>query len=368
MSRTYSVKPGRLFIAMVLIPLALAVAYYVFFAADRFVSSAQVVVRQDGGASAAPWSDFSQLFTGSNSASREETLYLREYIVSMEMMELLEERLNWIEQYSGQQKDVFFRLRKDMPREEMLVYYQRMVTAHYDEVTGLLKVQVQAFTPDLAEQMVKVILRESEQFVNELSHSMAREQMRFAVQELEGARAVFTQRQDALLQFQHENKVLDGNDSAKSRADIIHALEAEYSKAQIAATEMLYKLSSNSPQVKQQRQRVDALREQLEIEKQVLVSAPGGVQLNVQASRFQQLRLDAGIAEQIYKTAVTAVDNARIEASKKIRTLVTVVGVNKPHIALYPRRIYNLLTILLALFAVYGITRFVIASIEDHRE
>ncbi|MCU1750291.1 ABC transporter permease [Pseudomonas sp. 6D_7.1_Bac1] len=368
MSSTHKLQDRRLIIAMVLVPFVLAVVYYVFLSADRFVSFAQVVVRQEGRNPEAQLPGLSMLLTGTNPASREETLYLREYIVSMDMMDLLEKRLQWVERYSQQRKDVFFWLSKDAPREDLLAYYQRMVSAHYDETTGLLRVEVQAFTPELAKQMVKVILQASEQFVNEVSHSMAREQMRFAVNELESARNIYTQHQDALLQFQHAHKVLDGKSSADSRAALISAIEAEYSRAQVVTIEMLYKLHPDSPQVKHQQQRVKALREQLDAEKRVLVSAPDGDQLNVQASHFQQLTLDAGIAEQIYKAAVTAVENARVEASKKIRTLVTVVSANTPQIALYPQRVYNVLTILMVLFIVYGITRFVIASIEDHRE
>jgi capsular polysaccharide transport system permease protein len=36
--------------------------------------------------------------------------------------------------------------------------------------------------------------------------------------------------------------------------------------------------------------------------------------------------------------------------------------------ALYPERLYNLATIFLALLLLYGIARFLIASIEDHRD
>jgi capsular polysaccharide transport system permease protein len=368
MSSTGKFKGWRLTIGLIVVPLALTIVYYTFFAMDRFVSSAQVVVRQEGSNPGAQLPGLGILLSGSNSASRQETLYLREYIVSMDMMELLEERLHWIEQYSQQRSDIFFWLSKDTPREDLLKYYQRMVSAHYDETTGLLTVEVQAFSPELAEQLVRTILEASEHFVNEVSHSIAREQMRFAQGELEGAKKNYTQRKEELLRFQNVNKVLDGKSSAQGRATIIETLEGEYSKEQAVVTEMLYKLRPDSPQVKQQKQRVNAIREQLAAEKRLLVSAPDGEQLNVVASRFQQLTLDAGIAQETYKTAVAALDNARIEASKKIRTLVTVISPNTPEMAIYPQRLYNLATILMALLMLYGITRFLIASIEDHRD
>ncbi|MFG0532717.1 ABC transporter permease [Pseudomonas sp. yb_2] len=368
MSSTGKLKGWRLGIGMVVLPMILAAIYYGGFAIDRYVSSAQVVVRQDGGNQGAQVPGLATLLTGNNPASREETLYLREYIVSTDMMLLLEDRLHWVQQYSAQRSDIFFWLDKDADREDLLKYYQRMVSAHYDETTGLLRVEVQAFTPELSEQMLRTILKASEQFVNEVSHSIAREQMKFAKGELETARLNYAQRKTELINFQNINKVLDGGNTAQSRASIIAELEGQYTKEQATLTEMQFKLRADAPQVKQQIQKVNAITQQLAKEKRLLVSSPNGSQLNVVASRFQQLTLDSGIAEESYKTAVAALDNARIEASKKIRTLVTVVSPNTPQLALYPERLYNLATILLGLLMLYGITRFILASIEDHRD
>ncbi len=368
MSSKGKFKGWGLAVAMVALPMALAIIYYAAFAVDRFVSSSQVVVRQDGNNQAAQVPGLATLLTGTNPASREETLYLREYITSMDMMLLLEDRVHWIEQYAAQRSDVFFWLNKDAEREDLLSYYQRMVSAHYDETTGLLRVEVQAFTPELSEKMLRTILQASEHFVNEVSHNIAREQMKFAQSELETARLNYAKRKTQLLTFQNENKVLDGGNSAQSRATIIADLESQYTKEQALLTEMSFKLRADAPQIRQQRQKVEAITQQLAKEKRLLVSSPQGSQLNVVASRFQQLTLDAGIAEESYKMAVSAVDNARIEASKKIRTLVTVVSPNTPQLALYPERWYNLATILLGLLMLYGITRFILASIEDHRD
>lgn len=368
MSSTGKTKGWRLLFALILAPMVLAVVYYTIFAVDRYESSAMVVVRQDGNDSAANLNGLSALLTGASSASREETLYLREYITSYDMMQLLEERLQWKEHYQQQRKDPFFWLMKDAPREDQLKFYLRMVSANFDETTGLLHIRVQALDPQMAKNMVGVILEAGEHFVNEVSHRIAREQMAFAQSELDKAQANYSVRKTALLAFQNTNKVLDGQTNAQSRAGIISGLEAEYSKQQALITELQYRLRADSPQVQQLRLRVNSLRTQLDREKALLVSAPDGVQANVVASLYQQLMLDAGIAEDSYKTATAALDNARIEASKKIRTLVTVTTPNLPDLALYPERLYDLASIFLGLLLLYGITRFIIASIEDHRD
>ncbi|MCX2688517.1 ABC transporter permease [Pseudomonas sp. DCB_AW] len=368
MSNIGKIKGWRLLIAMIALPMMLAIIYYFAFAADRYVSFAQVVVRQDGNNSAAQAPGIATLLTGTNPVSREETLYLREYIASTEMMMLLEDKVHWIEHYSKQRTDIFFWLDNKAEREDLLKYYQRMVTPHFDETTGLLRVEVQAFSPELSELMLRTILQASEHFVNEVSHRIAREQMRFAEGELKNARQSYAARKFELLDFQNINKVLDGGNTAQNRATIIADLEGQYTREQAVLTELSFKLRSDAPQIRQQKQKVEAITQQLAKEKRTLVSSPQGSQLNVIASRYQQLVLDAGIAEDSYKTAVAALDNARIETSKKIRTLVTVVSPNTPQLAVYPERWYNLATILLGLLMLYGITRFVLASIEDHRD
>jgi capsular polysaccharide transport system permease protein len=368
MRMTKKKKGWRLAVLMVALPFLIAVVYFCFFSMDRYVSSSQVVVRQQGDNSGAQMPGLTMLIGSSNPSSREETLYLREYIVSMDMMLLLEEKLHWIEHYAAQRNDPVYWLSKNAPREELLEYYQRMVTSHYDDITGLLKVDVQAFDPDMSNKMLKEILSASERFVNEVSHSIAREQMKFALAELDTAKNLYGKRKNETLQFQNDNKVLDGTINAEGRAEFISKIEEQFSEQQAALTQMLYSLRADSPQVKQQKLKVSALREQMLSERKQLLSSPDGGQLNVVASKYQQLKLDTTIAEENYKAAVGAVEGARIEASKKLKTLVTVVSPNMPEIAIYPRRLYDLLTIFLALLMIYGITRFLIASIEDHRD
>ncbi len=308
------------------------------------------------------------MLSGLNPTSREETLYLREFLTSQDMLNVLQNKLKWSDHYTGKWRDPLYWLFQDAQREDLLEYYRRMVTAHFDEQTGLLSVSVQAFDAEFAEKILKVMLGESERFVNELSHRMAREQMAFAQSELAKAREVYENRREDMLAFQSSNNLLDAEAAAKARAEIIAELEASLTKERTALKGLSATLDSNTPQVRQQRNRIRALEQQLASETQRLVSQKDGDKLNVVASRYRNLTIDAAIAEEAYKFAVSSVESARIEASKKLRSLVTVVSPNLPDKAIYPERIYNLVTLLIALVLFYGIVRFVVATIEDHRD
>ncbi len=362
------VNRKKLFFGVVIVPMVVAIIYYAFFAIDRYVSSAQITVRQANSEIGQQAAGLAIMLAGVNPTSREETLYLREYIVSGDMLEVLKDQLPWVEHYSNQWRDPLYWIADTATQEEQLKFYQRVVTTHYDEQTGLLLVDVQAYSSEFAEQVLKLILSTSERFVNELSHRMAREQMTFAQTELANARRNYEEQRERLIQFQSQNQFLDAERAATDRATVIGELEAELVRERAELRGLRSTLADQSPAVRAKRNRINALEQQLKAESQRLLSPPGGDQLNVIAARYRNLTIDVGIAEEAYKLSVAAVENARIEASKKIRSLVTVVSPNQPDEAIYPRVLYNLITLFIGLMLLYGIARFIIANIEDHRD
>ena len=361
-------KSVRLGLLIIGIPMLLAVVYYSTFALDRYVSIAQVAVRQSGSHDVPQLPGLAVMLGGVNPTSREETLYLREYVISSDMLAALEKKLNWSRHYSEFKRDPVYWINSEATQEERLQFYRRLVSTYFDEQTGLLEVEVQAFEQSFAQETLRAILSESEKFVNELSHRMAREQMKFAQTELASARQAYEERRSEMLLFQSQNQLLDAQATAQARAGVIAELEAQLTRDRASLKAMLATLKSDSPQVLQQRSQIRAIEQQIEIEGKRLVSESGGDRLNVIAAKYRGLTIDAGIAEETYKFAVSAVETARVEASKKIRSLVTVTSPNKPEEALYPRRIYSLITLFIVLILFYGLARFVIATIEDHRD
>ncbi|WP_028356205.1 ABC transporter permease [Bordetella petrii] len=361
-------KKVPLFIYIVALPFFITAAYYALLSIDRYVSVSKVVVRQPHDTQGASIPSLALLMGGTNPTSREETLFLQEFIESIDMMNYLQEHYRWVQAYAAQNSDPLYFINEDLPAEDLLKFYKRIVTTHFDDLTGLLEVEVQAPTPELAAQMLEGLLKESERFVNEISHKMARDQMKFFEVELANARRNYEERKNDLIAFQHVNNILDANAAATSRAEIIASLDALLTTERANLKTLQSTLNSSSPQVRQQRIRIQAIEQQLAAEKKQLVSSAEGDQLNVIASKFQNLMIDAGIAEESYKLAVTALENARIEASKKIRSLVTVVSPNLAQRAIYPDRLYNLATLFVLLLLLYGVARFVIATVEDHRD
>lgn len=358
---------------MVVAPMLLAIMYYGFFAEDRYISTSEVVVHKvgsDSGGAASQMQGLAVLMSGSGLAdsTSAETLYVREFIVSQDMLDILQKKLSWSEHYSGRMRDFWYYLSPTARQEDLLKYYQRMVKARFDESTGLLTVEVQGFDRNFTQQTLSAIISESDRFVNEISRKLAREQVGFAESELDKSRANYDEKRKALLIFQGEHNVLDAQKTAMARNEIIANLQGELTKEEATLIGMRASLSEDSPQIRQQKIRITALKQQISAEDQNLVAKNASNQLNVIASKYHALEVDAKIAEEAYKSSVSSLDAARIEATKKLRSLVVVVNPNMPDAALFPRRLYSLFTTLVVLLLIFGVTNFVVATIKDHRD
>ena len=94
-------------------------------------------------------------------------------------------------------------------QEYFLDYYCSRVSVTIDEHSSALVVQAEAFDPEFAFRPNSAILEEAERFVNEYSHRIARENLRFAEGEFGRAGERLQKAKVDLLAFQNKHKLLD---------------------------------------------------------------------------------------------------------------------------------------------------------------
>lgn len=361
-----ALNPRRLVWVIIVLPLVLAICYYGLFAADRYVSESIITVRETGD-SGTTTSGLALLVTGANPPSRTETLYLIDYIHSMDMLKHLDRTLQLRAAYSVAPFDLFYHLFDWTSQEWFLEYFRSRVEVLLDDRSSLLTVRVEAFDSEFAHVLATEILSQSERFVNEISHRMAREQVAFAERELQKARERYQQAKARLIEFQNRHNLLDPVAQAQATVSLTSQLEAEIARLEADLKNLLTYLKDSAHEVVSMRNKVGTLREQLEIERAKSVSQEGN-RINTLAAEFQTLSIDVGFAEDAYKIALSTVENARIEASRKLKSIVVVESPTLPDIAIYPRRLYNLLTLAIALTLLYGIVRLAIATVRDHQD
>jgi capsular polysaccharide transport system permease protein len=366
MNKLVHLSSRTLKLVLIALPMLLYGLYLALIAADRFVSESVIAVQADNGeASVLPGA--AMLLAGISSGGHQDTLYVREFVHSQDLLLKLERKLKLREHFSRPKADVPYRLSAGESLEDFLRYYRARVQVVYDDRSALLRLRVQGFDPAFAQQLNQAILDESERFVNESSHRVARERLRFSEGELTLAGDRLLKARNDLLAFQNKNKLLDPTLQAQAAGVLTAELEGTRSRLEAELNGLLGFLNEDSYQVKALRSRINALNKQILAERaRATAESQRGTRLSQLAIDFQGLQLQAEFARDAYKLALAAVENARIDATRKIKSLTVVEPPSLPETAEYPLVAYNLATLLAICVLTYAIVRLVLATIREH--
>uniref|UniRef100_A0A7V5XHT0 Capsular biosynthesis protein n=1 Tax=Thermodesulfobacterium geofontis TaxID=1295609 RepID=A0A7V5XHT0_9BACT len=356
-------KNHYLFFLMVVLPLLVLIIYYLFIASDKYVSEAKVTIKQTG----QPQTSFNiPLFGIGTPTSKEDAMYLKEYILSYDMLDYLDKKLNLKKMYQSKDIDFISRLSSDVSHEEFLKYYQKhIVKISYDDMSSILTIQVFAFKPEEAKKIAEAILEQCERYINGISHKIAREQMNFIEQELAYANQKMQNAKNILLKFQNTYKILDPTQEAQASASLIAQLEIQLAGKEAELRNLLTYLNEDSFQVQALKNQINALKEQIEKEKSKMVG--GDSKLNKILAQYLDLKFNVDFSTDVYKATLSAFETTRVDASRKLKNLVIISSPNLPDEALYPKKAYNITFATIILLLLYGITKLVIEVIKERR-
>lgn len=356
-------------IGIIVVPWLLTAIYLVLFAANRYVSESVVVVRAEGAGPSIPTGvDALSALFGTSMGSSEDQFMLEAHILSIDMLRQVDEKLDLRRAYSSPKLDFIFRMDDAASQEEFLKYYRNRVEVLADDTSGLTTIRTQGFAPEIAQAVNEAVVAISERFINESSHRLAREQMSFAEAELANARSRVDEARQRLLSFQAQHGILDPSAQAVANTGLTAELQAMQARYEAELKGLLAYLNDDAPQVQAMQAQIAGIREQLKDEKRRGVTDADGMSLNVMAGKYQELLAELQFVSDAYRGALTALETARIESTRKLKSLVLVESPPLPESAEYPRRLYTLAALLMGLILLYGIGRLIVATIEDHLE
>ncbi len=352
----------KLFFIFVILPLVLLGIYYIFIASDGYVSKSIVTIKATG---EKPPSFSLGFLSFGNPTLREEAYFLKEFILSYDMLEYLDKTTNLKKIYTNPKIDFFSRLSPDATKEEFLEYYRDHIEVLYDEISSILYIKVKAYTPEEAQKINQTILTQCERYLNAISHKIAREQINFIEKELGIANQKNQAAKQKLISFQNTYKILDPTQEAQALSNLIAQLEAQLASKEAELQTLLTYLSENSFQVQNLKEQIKALKNQIEKEKARLVGGSNN-RLNRLALEYLTLKLEAEFYADVYKATLSAYEQTRVEASRKLKNLVIIQAPNLPEEPLYPKKVYNLTLAFILLLMFYGIIVFLIEIIKEH--
>lgn len=356
-------------LVVVLLVIFLGTVYWALLASDRYVSQTHVIVQKTD-LNIAQGLDFGSLLGGiAGGNTHEDQMLLRDYLLSIDMLRKLEEQLGLRQHFSSAAHDPISRMWfEDEPIEGFHRYFRRRVSVDFDDYSGVLIVTAQAFEPEMARSITQLMLDEGERFMNELSHRLASEQVSFLEEQVERLQERVQDTRNRLIQFQNVRELISPKAAVESRIALIAKLEGARADLQTRLATMKAYLVSSNPAVEQINQRLAAIEKQIEQESQGLASVERSETLNRALEEYQQMELEAGFAEEAYKSALIALEKGRVDASRKLKKVSVLQQPTLPEYPEQPRRIYNSLVFILFSFIIAGLIHLMIAVIRDHKD
>lgn len=344
-----------------------ATIYWGFVASDRYISEARIVIeRTDMAAGTAM--DIGTLLSGAAGGSRTDQMLLRSYLLSVDILKKLDEKLDLRSHYSDSSRDPLSRMwKKDMPQEWFHRYYLSRTSVEFDDYSGVLVISVQAYDPKMANDIARTLVQEGERFMNELGHAMARDQVAFLEgQVVEMAQKALDKRRE-LLAFQNQKGILAPQSAAEALQSNIYRLEAQLSDLKARRSAMLGYLSPEAPSIAEIEMQIRGIEKQIQQEQSRLTS-PKERTLNSTVEEYQRLELAAKFAEDVYKSALVALEKGRIEALRTLKKVAVLQAPTLPQYPWEPRRTYNIVVFILSALIIAGIIHLLAAIVRDHQD
>ncbi|AXF60718.1 sugar transporter [Leclercia sp. W6] len=348
----------------VVVCFAIAVLYFGVVASDRYVSRAQLVIKQADQIKMLP-DTLSML--GLGGSNNEDVLLIQDYLNSPDLIAKLDKELGLKAHYQSHKVDYFSRLSDDVSREAFIEYYRSHLTLHFDDISGVLTVEFQAFDPDYGQRVVSLMLKESDRFINRLGHQVALEQLSFVEKEVDRAYQRVQTEKAKVLDFQNSHHLLSPETTSTARQGLVSQIEGELAQQQAQLKQLQSYMKETAPAVISVQARVNALSGQLEQEKARLTGVDKDA-MNEVTARYMDLQTQATLAADLYKSGLISLEQARVEAYRKLKFLLVVSQPTLAEEAEYPRRLYNLTTIGVLLCLLYGLIVMGLATLREHQD
>lgn len=359
------------FFLMVILPMAIVGWYLWFRAVDQYASKLGFSVRTE---EAAPSIDsvLGSMDVGGGSSTTD-TSVLYEFIQSQDMVARIDAALDLrtIWSKADPEVDPYFSYIPPGSIEDLVSYWGRMVKVFLNSGSGLIDVEVRAFTPEDAQRIGERIFDESSNVINELSAIAQEDAIRYSRQELDEAVERLKNARSALTRFRNRTQIVDPTIDTQQQAGLLSGLEQELTKNLIELDILRDTARANDPRIAQGERRVRVIEQRIAEERKKLGLGSDDTE-EVAAfadliGEYESLSVDREFAEQAYLAALAAHDSAQAEARRKSRYIAPHVRPTLAEDPTYPRRLTILLGMGFFLFVVWAIVVLVGYAIKDRR-
>ena len=146
----------------------------------------------------------------------------------------------------------------------------------YDQKSGLIEVQVVAYSPGMARDIAQGILRESQRMINRLNDRARADAMRYAEADLAEAVARLKTAREALTTFRTRTQIVDPEADIQGRMGVVNNLQQQLAQALIAYDILDQNTTQSDPRKLQSAREIEVIRERIARERASFASETGG--------------------------------------------------------------------------------------------
>ncbi len=356
----------RWFLALVVLPTAIAAVWLFLFAADQYESQAHFLVRSaDTGGGSAEIPGALQMFgLGGTSNAAGQAMSIADYLDSHDAVAAANAKLDLVAIFRRPEADIISRLWNANPEAETLArHYRRHVDISYDVDTGITDLAVTTYRPEDSRALAETLLALGEARVNALNARAQDALLQSSQAQLAEAEAALGDINTALAAYRQQQRQVDPALSGKAETELATTLRGELAALRAQEATMAG-ISASSPQRIAVRRRIAALAAEVASVDARLSGEARGISAGI--GNFENLRMRQEFAAKRYELAAAMYEKARMEAMRQNLFVVRVVEPNLPERALYPQRFTIVLTLFSGLALAYGIGWLILAGVREH--
>ncbi|MGK8205109.1 hypothetical protein ACRS8P_21065 [Burkholderia cenocepacia] len=359
------IRQHKLYVRVVVLPTLIVAIYYIIFASSQYQTEARFFIKSGSPSGNELPSALS--VTAGQSAAAAVTLAAVDYLKSPDVLAFLRTRMNLVDMYNKPKLDIFYRLGGNGSEQRLSRYLfgqLPMIDVYVDINSQLGVVKVRAFSPKDAEAIADAMLQGADDLVDRFSKRAEQDTLAVAQESVANAEQELIRQKGLMAAFRARKAIIDPERASAGMTDMISSLSQQLAQAKVDLSTTQKYLDGNSPKVNQLRQQVAALQAQIAAVGQS--STEPHESLASALSGYEQIQAHTQFAEANLTSALSSLENARLEAAKQHLFLVKVVKPTAAEESEYPRRILIIVSAFVVLNVFFGIGWLILVGIKEH--
>jgi len=319
--------------------------------------------------------NLSQLISGGSSNNFQDSKILELYIRSYDMFNYLNKEENLTKYYLSPKLDFLQRLYKDtkipyfkLNKENLLRKYNEDLIVTYDDPSGTLKISFIHISPKKAQELLKKIIKKSENIVN----SFARENAEIALKAIEKQRKekkkIFINSIKKLIKYQNKHQTIDPTIDVTRKTTLLSELEAQLIKLEVEYNTKAKIYNPNSTAIKAIKDNIINLKRQIRKIKKALAGKSKKSKLNKNVFEYELLKNEMEFAKEVYRQTLINQEELKVELAQKSKHLIIISKPTLPDFYTYPNKIWDIMVLFIVILLGYGIITSILIIIENHQD